>query len=528
MKSIRTKFAVLMLVCILASCLATMAAGTIGARQTLRENSTLTLNLLCQEKADELDDILSGIEARASGMADYFRQELEEAAGVSTLSAHLARMAENAMAMAEETPGVMSAYVRLEAETEGRSIELTHGDTEGSAWDAIYESTRALAGWQPVRESQETGTWTATYIAPIYVGSSLVGMLGMDLDWAVIQAAAEDISVYKNGFAFLLSSDGGVIYHPRMSFGTEPDAAGDDITSIEKALGQSDSGKSLITYKAEGQRRAMVFRTLRNGMVLAVTVPTKEINTEGNWILIRSAAVLLCVVAVAILLTLKLTGRIIRPLRDLTEATKKIAMGDFSVKVRPTTNDEVGRLAQSIRDTTEQLQKYIGNLNTLAYRDMMTGVRNKTAYLEAVHKMQERMEKEELQFALMLLDINFLKQINDTYGHDYGDRLIVSGCQLICRVFDHSPVYRFGGDEFVVILENRDFEDREILARQFMLEIEASNKGIGDRAPLSISWGIAVYDPEKDASFNDVFRRADEAMYQAKTRMTGGKRSSRE
>lgn len=528
MKSIRTKFAVLMLVCILVSCLATTAAGTIGARQALGENSALTMNLLCQEKADELDAILRGIEARASGMADYLRQEMEEAAGVSTLSAHLTRMAENAMNMAEETPGVMSAYVRLEAETEGRSIELTHGDTENSAWDTIYESARIQAGWQPVRENREAGAWTTTYIEPIYVGSNLAGLLGVDVDCTAIEAAMKDVTVCKSGFACLLNSSGGVIYHPYMEFGTEPDAAGDDTAPVEKALRQKSSGQSLITYKTEGRQRAMAFRTLRNGIVLAVTVPVKEINTEGNWILIRSAAVLVCVVAVAILLTLKITGRFVRPLRDLTEATKRIAMGDFSVKVRPTTNDEVGRLAQSIRDTSEQLQKYIGNLNTLAYRDMMTGVRNKTAYLEATHKMQERMETETLQFALMLLDINYLKQINDTYGHDYGDRLIVSGCQIICRVFDHSPVYRFGGDEFVVILENRDFENREILAKQFMLEIEASNKGIGDRAPLSISWGIAVYDPEKDASFNDVFRRADDAMYQAKTRMTGGKRSSRE
>ena len=411
MKSIRTKFALLVTVCTLVSCLATVAVGCVGTWQTLKDNSALTMNLLCQEKAAELDAIL----------------------------------------------------------------------------DAA--------------KGEDTGT---------------------EPDWTTFRDAVADVTVYKSGYALLLGPDKEVIYHPNM------DAAGEDIAAATEIFEQDSSGQSLVTYNAGGQRRAMVFHTLQNGTLLAVTAPLREVNAAGDRVLVRSAAVMICVVAVAILVTLHLTGRIVRPLQELTEATKRIAMGDFSVQVRPTTNDEVGRLAQSIWDTTEQLQKYIGSLNTLAYRDMMTGVRNKSAYLEAVHKMQARMEAEQFPFAIMLLDVNYLKQINDTYGHDYGDQLIISGCRMICQVFDHSPVYRFGGDEFVVILENRDFENRESLAKQFEQRLAESNKNIGDRAPLSISWGIAVYDPEKDASYNDVFRRADEAMYEAKARKTGGKRSTRE
>ena len=411
MKSIRTKFALLVTVCTLVSCLATVAVGFVSSWQTLKDNSALTMNLLCQEKAEELDLLLDAMEQEAAGA---------------------------------------------------------------------------------------------------------------EIDWTTFRDAVDDVTVYKSGYAILLGPDREVIYHPNA------DEAEGDIAAAREIFEQDSSGRSLVTYKAPSQRRAMVFHTLQNGTLLAVTAPLREVNAARDRILVRSAAVLLCVATVAILVTLHLTGRIVRPLQELTEATKRVAMGDFSVQVRPTTNDEVGRLAQSIWDTTEQLQKYIGSLNTLAYRDMMTGVRNKSAYLEAVHKMQERMETEKFRFGLMLLDINFLKQINDTYGHDYGDQLIISGCRMICQVFDHSPVYRFGGDEFVVILENRDLDNRENLAKQLEQRLAESNKNIGDRAPLSISWGIAVYDPEKDASYNDVFRRADEAMYEAKARKKGGKWSTRE
>ena len=108
-----------------------------------------------------------------------------------------------------------------------------------------------------------------------------------------------------------------------------------------------------------------------------------------------------------------------------------------------------------------------------AYTDVLTGVKSKLAYSDKVQQLDKALENGVLdKLAIVVFDLNDLKRINDTLGHDVGDEMIISACRLICKVFDHSPVYRIGGDEFAAILEGSDYEDREEL-------ISASRKAAG-------------------------------------------------
>jgi diguanylate cyclase (GGDEF)-like protein len=120
-------------------------------------------------------------------------------------------------------------------------------------------------------------------------------------------------------------------------------------------------------------------------------------------------------------------------------------------------------------------------------------------------------------FAIGVFDCDNLKYINDFYGHDKGDIYIKKASQLICRTFKHSPVFRIGGDEFAVIMENEDFRDRDKLFnlfREYREEICAAAEHEWEQA--NISMGVAVYDPEFDPAVIDVARRADKVMYENK------------
>ena len=97
------------------------------------------------------------------------------------------------------------------------------------------------------------------------------------------------------------------------------------------------------------------------------------------------------------------------------------------------------------------------------------------------------------EFAVVVMDINGLKTVNDTCGHDFGDILIIDACKLICRTFKRSPVYRIGGDEFVAILENGDLEHYAELLDEFTKGMEGSSSARPGES-LSIARGIAVYD----------------------------------
>jgi diguanylate cyclase (GGDEF)-like protein len=117
-----------------------------------------------------------------------------------------------------------------------------------------------------------------------------------------------------------------------------------------------------------------------------------------------------------------------------------------------------------------------------------------------------------------MVDLNGLKTVNDTYGHDHGDKYIIGACHLTCEVFKHSPVYRIGGDEFVVVLKDIDYLDRETLVEALRNRFNAL-EGDLSREPwerYSAAVGIAVYNPELDSSTDDVLHRADEAMYENK------------
>lgn len=149
----------------------------------------------------------------------------------------------------------------------------------------------------------------------------------------------------------------------------------------------------------------------------------------------------------------------------------------------------------------------------LAFRDGLTGVKNKLAYLEALKDIESRIESKELEeLAVVVFDLNGLKAINDRLGHTAGDEYLKAASSLICVTYKHSPVFRIGGDEFVALLERDDFENREELANTFNKTI-IENQRTGK---VVISSGMSEFNPEEDLNYNDVFRRADQLMYDRK------------
>ena len=149
----------------------------------------------------------------------------------------------------------------------------------------------------------------------------------------------------------------------------------------------------------------------------------------------------------------------------------------------------------------------------MAYTDPLTGVKSKRAYLEAEEDINKRIADGSLRdFAVIVCDLNGLKEINDTLGHEEGDNYIKSACKLICGQFVHSPVFRIGGDEFVVLLENSDYANRETLLRDFDIQIEKNHRA----GSVVVSTGMDDFDAEQDSSLSAVFERADKKMYERK------------
>ncbi len=181
---------------------------------------------------------------------------------------------------------------------------------------------------------------------------------------------------------------------------------------------------------------------------------------------------------------------------------------------------------ENIDDEVKKEKQHLKALNTekeLARRDELTGVKNKTAYNELEKSVQENIDKgmDYLPFGLVICDTNELKKINDTEGHVAGDEYIKKSAKLLCDNFSHSPVFRVGGDEFVVFLRGEDYSNREKLMNT--LQAQVLEKIQSKSGPILAS-GMAEYIPESDTFVSEIFDRADKAMYKNKRELKKAKK----
>ena len=173
--------------------------------------------------------------------------------------------------------------------------------------------------------------------------------------------------------------------------------------------------------------------------------------------------------------------------------------------------NQIDDIRRELHTTQEKLKDYISYINSLAYMDALTGLGNRTAYLEKTLELDRQIAEKEADFAVAVLDINGLKQVNDQFGHDNGDLLITRTGDLLKTIFGAENAYRIGGDEFLAVMEGMDRPGMEALFARLDESLPASNEGF--EIQLNLSKGLAVFDSESDAEYRQVFKRADQAMY---------------
>lgn len=544
MKSIQTKFITLILSCVLICSAVIGGAGIINAEKVVDGDTAQMMNYRCSERACEINALLSRIEQSVKTLSAFTDEHLESVDRLKNDSVYLGEFTRQlesvAVNAANNTEGAVAVYVRFNPDfappTSGLFWSKT--DLNGSFQQLVptdfskYSPTdNEHVGWYYIPVKKGKASWLApysneninvqmiSYVVPLYKENETVGVVGMDIDFDIIKELVNDVRVYDSGYAFLTDEKANVMCHKNYSFGIPMSSVDQSLAPLVTELENGTSGSNLFAYVNNGVEKKMAFRTLRNGMRLAVTAPLSEIDKSKNQLLLQIIIAVLIIAPLSVLVTVFITRQMVKPLKELNTAAKKIAEGDLSISLTKQTKDEVGTLADSFQQTVNHLQKYINYINSLAYRDALTGVKNKAAYQDAEHRLEEQMRQGRPEFAVVVLDINDLKLVNDHFGHDFGDMLIMDACKVICKSFPHSPVYRVGGDEFAVILEGADYMNYIQLLDNFQAAIEEYNLNNHKDSRLSIARGIAVYNSEIDLVFSNVFKRADDAMYQNKADM---------
>lgn len=171
-------------------------------------------------------------------------------------------------------------------------------------------------------------------------------------------------------------------------------------------------------------------------------------------------------------------------------------------------------IEDEFRETEEQKEN-LRYAERMARFDELTGVKNQKAFAEETRIIDVKIKSniETPNFGVVMCDVNDLKQINDTRGHSFGDEAIQQTSHMICEIYKHSPVFRIGGDEFAVVLTGSDFEHREKLIEKLKEESLANKRA---RSGPTVACGMALFDPDSDREFSNVFERADNLMYENK------------
>lgn len=160
----------------------------------------------------------------------------------------------------------------------------------------------------------------------------------------------------------------------------------------------------------------------------------------------------------------------------------------------------------------EEYEKRLAQAQREANIDALTGVKNRHAYLEAEGRLDRQIvEHRASAFAIVIMDVNDLKKVNDTAGHKAGDQYLRDACGIICRIFKRSPIFRVGGDEFASIVQGADYECIE----ELLGKMKDHNTRAIQTGGIIIACGMAKY--ENDNSVAPVFERADLNMYENKS-----------
>lgn len=519
MNSLQKKFTIAIIIEILIIALVLGGVGSLMINRIVEKSAMQLLELTCQEQGVPLNNLLLEMQQAVDIMAGFTLDELESMDrfinDVDYQKSFEESLESKYLDIGTSIDGVIAFYLRWNyqlpltydgffySHIKGEESMVKYPVTDLNAYDK--EDFHSV-GWYHVPVDNGEPTWLApysnvnyqfqiiSYVVPMYADGQLLGVVGMDIDYEKVVAKISEIKIFEDGYAYMVDEENHIIYHPKLPMGAERP-----------------------TQKANELEAEI---SLRNGCTLIALAHREHINAEGDFFTRFLGFATLFFLIAGSINTILMVRHITRPLKELTDAAVKIADGNFDVEINCQSKDEVGTLARSFQKTASSLKEYVGYINGLAFKDSLTGIRNNMAYQEYVSTLKAKMQSGEAQFAVAIFDANGLKTFNDTYGHEFGNQLIIATSKYICNVFKHSPVFRIGGDEFIAILQNEDYHNREALYKTFYENLSKVTISVNNQdMPISIALGIAEYDKDTDFLYDNVFAKADSAMYEKKREM---------
>ena len=518
-KSIQFKFLITVISAMLAITIFVGGMSIYEVDNFVQAQTENFIKVTCEKEVSQINDIFGDMEKSVHIMESYVLGLIKDKAdflNADRRAGILKRTDEMFADVANNTDGAVAYYFRLAPELSHSTFGLFYSKVKREDGFIRFEPTDISLYdkndtehvgwyWQPIEAgkpvwmlpyyNKNNNILMISYVVPLYYDSEFIGIVGMDFEYSILTDKVHNIKIYENGFANL-EYEGADLFNAN---------------HVEDAK-----------IHAHPEEYLSVSKELRNGMTLMISASYNDIRRIRYDIALKILYVVLILAVFFSLIAIFIVKKIVYPLKKLTDASVKLSNGDYDVEIAHSDTYEIKLLSTAFANMALHLKEHEKLQHLLAYRDSLTGLRNTNSYKAWVTGFDEEIKNKEIDFGVIVLDINYLKETNDRYGHDVGNKLIVCAAQVMSGIFKRSPVFRIGGDEFLVILQHRDLDNLEELLEKFDEQcINESVQVDEEKIPVSIAKGFARYDYKKDKNFIDVFNRADDAMYVNKREIKG-------
>ena len=501
MRSIRTTITAITIVAILTSILSVFAASFLIIRNETDQSSVAVMNLIDRDTQKSLEKYFESIEQSVEIAANIAVDELDSVflvecgaitAGTETVvrtdeqiaalnryvDGYCRKLQEFFAGVADYTQGVTAYYYYIDPgitidqcgfyymkkgktgfiEQPLQDIQhLAQSDTLNATWyeTAIEKGRPAWIG--PYREAAGNAEWICSYFVPIYKSGMLIGVMGMDIPCETLVAQISGIHVYDSGYVCLADTEGRVIYHPDLSISGNLNELGLSISS--EILQTDNSGDTLIRYTKDGEEKQMSFSTMSNGMKLISVAPAREINASRTGLIRAILIISVAVIIIFVIMTLLIMRVITNPLKQLTDASRKLADADYDVDLNYRGKNEIGTLTDAFTRMRDQIRHSIDDLNHQLNHDKLTDLPNMRHFFALAETARKQLLSEDLKPVMLYFDIIGLKSINRQYGFEMGDRVILNFAEILARQFGHDRVCRFSEDHFAAVSDEEHVEN---------------------------------------------------------------------
>ncbi|WDM33111.1 EAL domain-containing protein [Priestia megaterium] len=329
-------------------------------------------------------------------------------------------------------------------------------------------------------------------------------------------------NVYLNGNKYIKIKDQPIWYGTYTYRNTERDKK-----SIQEVLktGKSQSYLAEINHKKVLKTLVPIKEKNTPAYVIGVVYDYGLIEKELQQELIKHLLLSLPFIFIVLIISFIFSTSITRPIKHIMEHVNQIAKGNFGKVLNTRRKDELGGLVANINHLSHFLKTYVDDLKKSqeeseyhAYHDFLTGLPNRRYFKEQLNRrLIESKEKSIRHVAVLFMDIDRFKDINDTLGHSKGDQLIQLIANRIkeCLPSANSFLTRQGGDEFVILFSDFTPEEVKGITEKIMAYVQQPCYIDNDEVFVSISSGLSFY-PEHSTNLDTLITYADVAMYASK------------